>query len=354
MIVDDVLYFNESPFQDGPIAQAVNAVTADGALYFSSAGNEGNTLDGTSGNYEGDFVGSGRTVGKFAGEAHDFDPGPGRAGVRAGLRRVQRRRAGHAVLGRPARRAADDYDLYLFDAAGNVVSFSQDVQNGDDDPYEILGTPFFGGSGLQAGGGQVLRGRRSTSSCRALRGRFSNSADADGLRDPGRHARALGGRLRVQRGGRAGGRPAAVRSRAGRSAEPVRAVPGRVHGASRSRSASPPTGRGGCSSRRRSPAPEAGHHGRRRRLHVAGRTSRRSSAPRPRRRTRRRSPRSCCPATRARASAEVREAFNATALDLAPAGVDARTGHGLLRADQRARLHRRDAAAAGQAPATRR
>ena len=76
MIVDDVLYFNESPFQDGPIAQAVNAVTADGALYFSSAGNEGNTLDGTSGNYEGDFRGSGRAVGKFAGEAHDFDPGP--------------------------------------------------------------------------------------------------------------------------------------------------------------------------------------------------------------------------------------------------------------------------------------
>ena len=77
VIVDDILYYNESPFQDGPIAQAVNAVTADGALYFSSAGNEGNMLDGTSGNYEGDFRGSGRGVGKFAGEAHDFDPGPG-------------------------------------------------------------------------------------------------------------------------------------------------------------------------------------------------------------------------------------------------------------------------------------
>ena len=49
--------------------------TADGALYFSSAGNEGNTLDGTSGNYEGVFVDSGRAVGKFAGAAHDFDPG---------------------------------------------------------------------------------------------------------------------------------------------------------------------------------------------------------------------------------------------------------------------------------------
>ena len=27
------------------------------------------------------------------------------------------------------------------------MAFSQDVQNGDDDPYEILGTPLFGGAG---------------------------------------------------------------------------------------------------------------------------------------------------------------------------------------------------------------
>ena len=47
VIVDDVIYYNEAAFQDGPIAQAVNAVTADGALFFSSAGNQGNTLDGT-------------------------------------------------------------------------------------------------------------------------------------------------------------------------------------------------------------------------------------------------------------------------------------------------------------------
>ena len=72
VIVDDVLYFKESPFQDWIIAQAVNDVTADGALYFSSAGNEGNVADDTSGHWEGDFVDSGKGVGKFAGTAHNF------------------------------------------------------------------------------------------------------------------------------------------------------------------------------------------------------------------------------------------------------------------------------------------
>ena len=67
IIVDDVIYFNESSFQDGPIAQAVTDVTADGAMYFSSAGNDGSVPSGTSANYEGDFADSGQTVGKFVG-----------------------------------------------------------------------------------------------------------------------------------------------------------------------------------------------------------------------------------------------------------------------------------------------
>jgi subtilisin family serine protease len=40
VIVDDVVYFDEPFFQDGTIARAVNDVTADGAVYFSAAGNE--------------------------------------------------------------------------------------------------------------------------------------------------------------------------------------------------------------------------------------------------------------------------------------------------------------------------
>ena len=41
VIVDDVIFLAEPMFQDGPIAQAVNDVTEDGAVYVSSAGNNG-------------------------------------------------------------------------------------------------------------------------------------------------------------------------------------------------------------------------------------------------------------------------------------------------------------------------
>src|SRR5208283_5431141 len=36
IIVDDELYYNESPFQDGIVASNVNVVTAKGVLYFSA------------------------------------------------------------------------------------------------------------------------------------------------------------------------------------------------------------------------------------------------------------------------------------------------------------------------------
>jgi subtilisin-like proprotein convertase family protein len=171
VIVDDVIYYNEDPFQDGPIAQAVNAVTSNGALYFSSAGNEGNTIDHTSGTYEGDFRSSGRGVAKVAGVAHDFDPGPGvqifeplsdaSAGVPVTL-----------FWADPLGRAADDYDLYELDPAGNVVAFSQDVQDGNDDPFEIMGSDFGGRLAVVK-----FAGATRYFQLNAFRGRFTNSSD---------------------------------------------------------------------------------------------------------------------------------------------------------------------------------
>ncbi len=74
IIVDDESYFDESPFQDAVIAQAVNTVTAGGALYFSAAGNSGNLDSGTSGTWEGDFVDGGAAASPIpeAGRLHSF------------------------------------------------------------------------------------------------------------------------------------------------------------------------------------------------------------------------------------------------------------------------------------------
>ncbi|GIF03721.1 S8 family serine peptidase [Actinoplanes siamensis] len=173
IIVDDVVYYHESPFQDGLPARAVNDVVADGAFYFSSAGNEGNALDGTSGNWEGDFVDSGRGVGKFSGTAHDFDPG---AGVQV-FNPLSPNSADCVTTlwwADPLGGSANDYDLYLLDAGGNVSDFSQDTQDGNDDPFEILATG--------TGSNQKLAVVKYSGANRYLqlsvfRGRFADSAD---------------------------------------------------------------------------------------------------------------------------------------------------------------------------------
>lgn len=84
VIADDVAYFNEPFFQDGPVAVAVNEATAAGVSYFSAAGND-NLID-----KEGHGIGSWEApefretgcppalaVAAEAVNCMDFDPGPG-------------------------------------------------------------------------------------------------------------------------------------------------------------------------------------------------------------------------------------------------------------------------------------
>jgi uncharacterized repeat protein (TIGR01451 family) len=180
IIVDDILYFGESPFQDGPIAQAVIDVTNDGALYFSSAGNEQNVDDGTAGNWEGDYVSSGQTIGKFAGIAHDFAPGDAvqalnpTSGDSAGV---------PAILqwADPLGGAANDYDLYAVAADGSVVAFSNDVQNGDDDAFEGFYVP----SGTLGLAVVKYRGEDRYFQITPFRGRFADKGGLTGYNTPG-------------------------------------------------------------------------------------------------------------------------------------------------------------------------
>jgi len=140
VIVDDVIYFVESPFQDGPISQAVNEVSAAGTLYFSSAGNSGNLNDRTSSTWEGDFRDGGpATVGR-GGRVHDFGAGALNAVSYAFSPRVD------LFWTDPLGQSTNDYDVYLVDASGSVVGSSSNIQDGDDDPYESIGVAYGGTS----------------------------------------------------------------------------------------------------------------------------------------------------------------------------------------------------------------
>ncbi|MGW3998192.1 S8 family peptidase [Amycolatopsis sp. NPDC004772] len=143
VIVDDVSYFDESPFQDTQVAQAVNDVTAAGVLYFSSAGNSGNATDGTSGYYEGDFRASSSKISGVTGTPHDFDPSSTTQNFDA---------LSAGSLGKPVTlfwsdpwgKSANDYDLFILNSSGSVVASSENAQSGSQNPYEIASVPTTG------------------------------------------------------------------------------------------------------------------------------------------------------------------------------------------------------------------
>ena len=135
VIIDDVYYFDESPFQDAIIAQAVNSVTASGALYFSAAGNDGNVKDGTSGTWEGDFADggpAGAPVDIGGGSVHSFGDTTFNTVLSGGY-------GVDLFWADPLGASTNDYDLFLLDSTGTyVVASSLNLQNGTQDPYETL------------------------------------------------------------------------------------------------------------------------------------------------------------------------------------------------------------------------
>ncbi len=141
IIVDDITYFAESPFQDGTIAQAVNTVSAAGALYFSSARNSGNSNDGTSGTWEGDFADGGAVAPPVPGSgrlhsfgATSFDT----IAAGGGSRRVD------LFWADPLGGSSNDYDLFVLNSTGTtVLAASTNSQTGSQNPYEAIGPPAF-------------------------------------------------------------------------------------------------------------------------------------------------------------------------------------------------------------------
>jgi len=154
IIVDDVSYSDESPFQDGEIAQAVNQVTASGALYFSSVGNSGNLTNGNSSGWEGDFV-PGGTSGPYT--LHSF-------GGQTFNRLMTLTGVVDLFWADPAGAVTNDYDLYVLDAAGTtVLAASTDDNSASGSPFEEVYSP----AGFPANS-RVVIAALSTAAPRAL------------------------------------------------------------------------------------------------------------------------------------------------------------------------------------------
>jgi uncharacterized repeat protein (TIGR01451 family) len=155
IIVDDIIYLAESPFQDQTIAQAVNTVTTAGVLYFSSAGNEGNANDLTSGTWEGDFAPSGAPDPAPLGpvDLHDFGDGGNSILVESGGGASTPPLLIWAEHYDPATAlASTDYDLYVMNGTLTIIfDASTDVQDGlgaNDFPIEFIPGGTFAGERL--------------------------------------------------------------------------------------------------------------------------------------------------------------------------------------------------------------
>ena len=188
IIIDDVFYYDEGVFQDGAVARAVNAVTADGALYFSSAGNSGNLDDGTSGEWQGDFTPYTDQSGNVWA---DFDP---TAGVQSADSVAPVSSSHPAVLqwADPLGGSSNDYDLYLISADGStILDASTNVQSGTQNPFELLVVP--GTSQGGAGGLLAVLNYHGAAAPRFMslslnRGRFASNAGFTGYATAGQTA----------------------------------------------------------------------------------------------------------------------------------------------------------------------
>jgi hypothetical protein len=133
VINDDVAYYAEPMFQDGPIAQAINTVNAAGVAYFSSAGNDARQ------SYEAAFnpvLASGAT-------RHDFDPSSGtdtlqQVTIPARTQVIfvlQWDQPYFSVSGSPG--SASDLDMILYSAQGVGLAGGLDNNLGGD-PVEVF------------------------------------------------------------------------------------------------------------------------------------------------------------------------------------------------------------------------
>jgi subtilisin family serine protease len=128
VIVDDIAFFSEPFFEDGPVAQAVREAVGAGVSFHSAAGNQALT------HWEGPFRASPGTG------FHDFRGGP--VDNVAELLVTPQGSVGCVLQwDDPFGASGNDYDLFLLRepfADFRVADSSENVQDGDGDPFELV------------------------------------------------------------------------------------------------------------------------------------------------------------------------------------------------------------------------
>lgn len=132
VIIDDIFYSDESPFQDDAVAQAINAASTKGVLYFSCAANYGNQDSGTSSCWEGDFKGSAEDP-----TVLDFQPGGTNGPQELNYAANTGGNNMRVVLfwSEPLGGATSSYTLYELDGNGDVI---QSADTNGKDPSQTL------------------------------------------------------------------------------------------------------------------------------------------------------------------------------------------------------------------------
>jgi hypothetical protein len=145
VIVDDVTYFDEPFFQDGPIAVAANASSAAGVPYFSAAGNSNLTVGGKNvTSYETPAFRSTAcpptvtAIEPLIG-CHNFDPNGGVGNSDA----ITLAPGGGFGLdlqwAQPWGAVTNDYDVFLLNSTGTVIAGSGTNQASSKKPFEFFG-----------------------------------------------------------------------------------------------------------------------------------------------------------------------------------------------------------------------
>ncbi len=151
VIVDDVGYFEEPFFQDGPVAAAINKVTSEGVTYLTAAGNE-NIFDEAGNEIASWEAPAYRDAGSCptavaslpptfnTSHCMDFDPG-GPTDTTFGIK-VE---PGETLIvdlqwAEPWNGVADDLDAYLLSESGELIASSQEKNiTGTQTPVELVG-----------------------------------------------------------------------------------------------------------------------------------------------------------------------------------------------------------------------